>query len=96
MVLINKSHSFSQALFCMMMAMSLNALGNSGVAVTPQDMSPKFAGTLFGKVPILLTCLEFVLLNCDYWSLTFCLLLVLGIMNSAGAFSGGFSKQKLT
>lgn len=48
MILINKSQSFSQALFCMMMAMSLNALGNSGVAVTPQDMSPKFAGTLFG------------------------------------------------
>ena len=69
MILINKSHSFSQALFCMMMAMGLNALGNSGVAVTPQDMSPKFAGTLFGKVAILLTCLE---LRCgtliiDHW-----------------------------
>lgn len=31
-----------------MMAMSLNALGNSGVAVAPQDMSPRYAGTLFG------------------------------------------------
>lgn len=91
MILINKSQSFSQALFCMMMAMSLNALGNSGVAVTPQDMSPKFAGTLFGKIRILFTGLEFVLLNFYYWSLTLCLLLVLGIMNSAGAFSGGFS-----
>lgn len=66
MILINKSQSFSQALFCMMMAMSLNALGNSGVAVTPQDMSPKFAGTLFGKIRILFTGLEFVLLNFDY------------------------------
>ena len=64
MILINKSHSFSQALCCMMMAMGLNALGNSGVAVTPQDMSPKFAGTLFGKMRTLLTCLKFVLLNC--------------------------------
>jgi len=50
MILINKSHTFSQALFCLMMAMSLNALGNSGVAVAPQDMSPKYAGTLFGKI----------------------------------------------
>ena len=33
----------------MMMAMSLNALGNAGTPVTPQDMSPRFAGTLFGK-----------------------------------------------
>lgn len=50
MILINKSHSFGLSLFCMMMAMSLNALGNAGAAVTPQDMSPKFAGTLFGKI----------------------------------------------
>ena len=49
MILINKAGSFSQALLCMMMAMSLNALGNAGSPVTPQDMSPKFAGTLFGK-----------------------------------------------
>lgn len=48
MILINKAGSFSQALLCMMMAMSLNALGNAGSPVTPQDMSPKFAGTLFG------------------------------------------------
>lgn len=48
MILINKSSSFGQALFCMMMAMSLNALGNAGSPVVPQDMSPKFAGTLFG------------------------------------------------
>ncbi|KAL9978518.1 hypothetical protein ACROYT_G016044 [Oculina patagonica] len=48
MILINKSGTFSQALFCMMMAMSLNALGNAGSPVTPQDMSPKYAGTLFG------------------------------------------------
>lgn len=33
----------------MMMAMSLNALGNAGTPVIPQDMSPRFAGTLFGK-----------------------------------------------
>ena len=58
MILINKSATFNQALLCMMMAMSLNALGNSGVAVTPQDMSPKFAGTLFGKMVMLLTCFE--------------------------------------
>ena len=58
MILINKSTTFNQALFCMMMAMSLNALGNSGVAVTPQDMSPKFAGTLFGKMRLSLTCFE--------------------------------------
>ena len=50
MILINKSSSFGQALFCMMMAMSLNALGNAGSPVVPQDMSPKFAGTLFGKI----------------------------------------------
>lgn len=50
MILINKSYTFSQALFCMMMAMSLNALGNAGSPVTPQDMSPKYAGTLFGKI----------------------------------------------
>jgi len=50
MILLNKSTTFNQALVCMMMAMSLNALGNSGVAVAPQDMSPKFAGTLFGKM----------------------------------------------
>ena len=49
MILINKSRSFHSALFCMMMAMSLNALGNAGTPVTPQDMSPRFAGTLFGK-----------------------------------------------
>lgn len=48
MILINKSRSFHSALFCMMMAMSLNALGNAGTPVTPQDMSPRFAGTLFG------------------------------------------------
>ena len=49
MILINKSGSFHSALFCVMMAMSLNALGNAGTPVTPQDMSPRFAGTLFGK-----------------------------------------------
>jgi len=49
MILINKSRSFHSALFCMMMAMSLNAIGNAGTPVTPQDMSPRFAGTLFGK-----------------------------------------------
>ena len=49
MILINKSGSFGQAVFCMMMAMSMNALGNAGSPVAPQDMSPKFAGTLFGK-----------------------------------------------
>ena len=49
MILITKSSNFSQAIFCMMMAMSMNALGNAGTPVTPQDMSPKFAGTLFGK-----------------------------------------------
>jgi len=58
MILLNKSTTFNQALVCMMMAMSLNALGNSGVAVTPQDMSPKFAGTLFGKMPMLITCFD--------------------------------------
>lgn len=58
MVLINKSNTFSQALFCMMMAMSLNALGNSGVPVTPQDMSPKFAGTLFGEIWVLFICFD--------------------------------------
>lgn len=52
MILINKSNSFSQALFCMMTAMSFNALGNAGSPVIPQDMSPKFAGTLFGNVPL--------------------------------------------
>lgn len=48
MILINKSRSFSQALFCMVMAMTASALGNAGSPVVPQDMSPKFAGTLFG------------------------------------------------
>lgn len=48
MVLITRSSSFSLAVVCMMMAMSMNALGNAGSPVTPQDMSPKFAGTLFG------------------------------------------------
>ena len=90
MILINKSNTFSQALFCMMMAMSLNALGNSGVAVTPQDMSPKFAGTLFGKIRMLLICFEFFFVHLRL-SMTFSLLPVLGIMNSAGAFSGRFN-----
>ena len=49
MILINKSRSFSQALFCMVMAMTASALGNAGSPVVPQDMSPKFAGTLFGN-----------------------------------------------
>ncbi|KAK2566108.1 putative anion transporter 4 [Acropora cervicornis] len=48
MVLINKSESSGQAMLCMMLSISCNALGNAGVLVLPQDMSPKFAGTLFG------------------------------------------------
>ena len=50
MLLINRSQTSIQAVFCMMMAMGLNALGNAGSPITPQDMSPKFAGTLFGKL----------------------------------------------
>lgn len=50
MILINKAYTFNQALISMMMAMSFNALGNAGSPVCPQDMSPKFAGTLFGNV----------------------------------------------
>lgn len=49
MVLINKSESSGQAMLCMMLSISCNALGNAGVLVLPQDMSPKFAGTLFGN-----------------------------------------------
>ena len=49
MILINKSESSDQAILCMMLAISCNALGNAGCLVVPQDMSPKFAGTLFGN-----------------------------------------------
>ncbi|KAK3743844.1 hypothetical protein QZH41_011850, partial [Actinostola sp. cb2023] len=49
MLLFSWVSNFNQALFLIMITLALNSIGNSGIVVAPQDMAPKFAGSLFGK-----------------------------------------------
>ncbi|XP_031574048.1 solute carrier family 17 member 9-like [Actinia tenebrosa] len=48
MLLFDWVVTFPQAMVLIMITMACNAMGNCGVPVTPQDMAPKFAGSLFG------------------------------------------------
>lgn len=49
LLLMDWIHNFSEAVSCMMLAVGSCAFVNSGVNVTPQDMAPKYAGSLFGE-----------------------------------------------
>ncbi|XP_048581408.1 solute carrier family 17 member 9-like isoform X2 [Nematostella vectensis] len=48
MLLLDWAATFGQAMFLIMVTMGFSALGNCGCPVVPQDMSPQFAGSLFG------------------------------------------------
>jgi ACS family sodium-dependent inorganic phosphate cotransporter-like MFS transporter 9 len=49
MLLFDWVSTFPQAMLLIMVTMACNAMGNCGTPIAPQDMAPKFAGSLFGK-----------------------------------------------
>ena len=49
LLLLDWMSTFEQAIVCVMVTMAMIAVGSGGAPVTPQDMAPKFAGTLFGE-----------------------------------------------
>ncbi len=51
LVIISYTSSYEAALTCMALAVSCCGFHNSGILVNPQDIAPKHAGSVFGKLP---------------------------------------------
>lgn len=50
LVLISFTGSYHSALICMALAVSCCGFHNSGILVNPQDIAPRHAGAVFGKL----------------------------------------------
>ncbi len=49
LVLVTYTSSYSAALLCMALSLTCGGFHGAGILVNPQDLAPKFSGSVFGK-----------------------------------------------